>query len=175
MEERPSTARLALKWGVIWGVSSIVYMTIVYVTGQFTNNTLNWLSSILFAVTFVALAMREYRTLNSGFLNYGEGVSLGTLTSVVTGLISTTYNFIYTTFIDPTIREQIREQIRARAEEQGMSDAQINQTLEVSDMFQTPGITFFLGVLGAGLTGLIVSLIVAAFLRQNKPFTDFPQ
>ena len=174
MEERPSTAQLALKWGLISGVASILYTTVIYLTGQFTNSSLNWLS-IIFPITFIVLAMRDYRTLNGGFMTYGEGVSLGTLTAVVAGLLSMIYNFVYTTFIDSTIQDQIKDQLRAQYEERGLSDEQIDQALAMTEKIQTPGITFFLGVLGAGLTGLIISLIVAAFMRRNKPFADFPE
>ncbi|GAB3260534.1 hypothetical protein GCM10027347_24900 [Larkinella harenae] len=172
MEEKPSTARLALKWGLISGVIFMIYTTAINVTGQFTNTVLPWLS-LGISIVIIVMAMREYRTLNGGFMSYGEGVGLGSLLSVVGALVSVTYNFIYMTFIDPTIRQQTLDKVREQLEDRGMSDEQIEQALEMSEKFQSPGLQFVFGILAAGFFGLIISLIVAAFIRRNKPFSDF--
>ncbi|MFD1140612.1 DUF4199 domain-containing protein [Larkinella insperata] len=173
MEEKPSTARLALKWGLISGVVFMVYTTIINLTGQFANQSLSWLS-LPISVAIIVLAMREYRTLNGGFMSFGEGVSLGTLVSVISGLISITYNQIYTSFIDPTIRQQIMDNAREQLESRGMTDEQIDQAMEFTEKLQSPGLQFLIGVLVAAFFGVIISLIVAAFMRRNKPpFPDF--
>jgi uncharacterized membrane protein len=168
MEEKPSTARLALKWGLISGVIFMVYTTIINVTGQFTNQVLPWLSLVI-SIAIIVMAMREYRTLNSGFMSYGEGVSLGTLLSVISGLVSVTYNLIYTTLIDPTIRQQTLDKVREQMEERGMSDDQVEQAIEMTQKFQSPGMLFLFGILAAAFFGLLISLIAAAFIRRNKP------
>ncbi|GAB3340950.1 hypothetical protein GCM10027299_54790 [Larkinella ripae] len=173
MEEKPSTARLALKWGLISGVIFMVYTTAINVTGQFTNTTLPWLSLVI-SIVIVVMAMREYRALNGDYMSYGEGVGLGTLLSVVSAMVSFTYNFIYTTFIDPTIRQQTLDKVREQMEERGMPDDQIEQAMEMTEKFQSPGLQFLFGILAAAFFGLIISLIVAAFLRRNKPDSGFP-
>jgi len=172
MQETPSTARVALKWGLIAGVVSMIYSTALYMTSQFTNNALTWLA-LLISVTFIVLAMREFRTLNGGFMTYGEGVGLGTLVATISGMLSATYSYFYMNFIDTTIMQQIMDQSRVKMEEQGMSDDQIEQALEVSQNFMSPGLTFLFGVLGSVFFGLILSLIIAAFMRRNKPFAEF--
>ncbi|WP_128544349.1 DUF4199 domain-containing protein [Larkinella soli] len=171
MEEQPSTARLALKWGVISGVISMVYTTALYISGQFTNTALTWLSLVI-SVVLIVMAMREYRSLNNGFMSYGEGLSLGTLLTVIGALIATTYNFIYTTFIDTTIRQQVLDQARANMEDQGMSDEQVEQAIELAQRLQSPGLQFLFGILVSAFFGLLISLVVAAFLRRNKPFGE---
>lgn len=171
MQESVSPARVALKWGVIMGVAYMIYSTILYLTGQFANAALGWLS-FLISIVFLYLAMRDFREQNSGFMSYGEGVSVGTLTSVVAGLISATYGLVYTSFIDPTIPEQMAEKMQEQYEAQGLSDEQIEQTMEMMSWVQSPGMTFLFGVLGAAFGGLIISLIIAAFMRRNKPVFD---
>ncbi|WP_421826427.1 DUF4199 domain-containing protein [Larkinella sp.] len=173
MEEKPSTARLALKWGLISGVIFMVYTTAVNVTGQFANTVLPWLSLVI-SVTMIVMAMREFRTLNGGFMSYGEGVSIGTLVSVISGLISVTYNLIYTSFIDPTIRQQILDNAREQMENRGMPDEQIEQAMEFTEKLQGPGLQFLIGILVAAIFGALISLIAAAFIRRNRPpFSDF--
>lgn len=151
----------------------MIYTTAVNLTGQFSNQALSWLSVVI-SVTITILAMREYRTLNGGFMSFGEGVGLGALVSVIGGLISITYNQIYTSFIDTTIRQQMLDNAREQLESRGMTDEQIDQAMEFTEKLQSPGLQFLVGIFVAVLFGVIISLIVAAFMRRKKPpFPDF--
>ncbi len=168
MNEQPSTAKLALKWGAIIGVASILFSTILFVTDQVQNRAISWISYLIIIVGLV-LAMREYKQRNNNYMSYGEGVSLGALTSAVAGLLSSMYSVIYLTFIDPTMMQRAMEKMRDQYEEQGMDDAQIERIMEMSQNFQSPGILFIFGILGTILMGVIFSLVIAAILRRNKP------
>ncbi|MBO0951653.1 DUF4199 domain-containing protein [Fibrella forsythiae] len=168
MEEKPSTASLALKWGGITGIALVVYSTLLYTIGGMANTALTSIVYVIIAVGLV-LGIREFRTLNGGFLSIGEGVGLGALTAAVSGIISSAYSVIYTTVIDPSVREQILNQVRAKMEEQeNLTDEQIDQALEISQKFQTPGLQFMFGILGSILVGVIFSLIISAIMRRKK-------
>lgn len=168
MNEKPSTAKLALKWGAIVGVASILLSTILFVTDQTGNQGFSSLIYLLIIAGLV-MAMREYKGLNENYMSYGEGVSLGALLSAVAGLISSTYSVIYMTFIDATVMQRTMDKVREKYEEQGMDDAQIDKVMEMSQQFQSPGILFIFGVLGTIFLGTIFSLVIAAILRRNKP------
>ncbi|MFC5412000.1 DUF4199 domain-containing protein [Larkinella bovis] len=173
MEEKPSLARVALKWGLISGVIFMVYTTIINVAGLFTNQSMQWISLVI-AIAVAIMAMRDYRALNGGFMSYGEGVGLGTLLSVISGLVSITYSLIYTNFIDTTIRQQMLDNAREQLESRGMSDEQIDQAMQFTEKLQSPGLQFMVGVLFSAIFGVLIALVVAAFLRRNKPtFPDF--
>jgi hypothetical protein len=117
--------------------------------------------------------MREFRTLNGGYLTISEGVGLGALSTAISGFISATYNVIYTTFIDTGIMEQMQNQARASLEDQGnLTDEQIEQTLDIMQKFQSPGLLFLSGILGSILVGVVFSLIISAFMRR-KPDHPF--
>ena len=168
MTEKPSTARLALKWGLITGVAVIVYSTLLFTLGGMDNG---WLALPGYAIIIggLTLGIREFRLLNGGYLSIGEGVSLGTLQAAVSGLLSSIYNAIYTTLIDPGVGERILNQARARLEEQGrLTDEQIEQAIDITQRYQTPGFQILFGVLGSVLIGLIVSLIISAIMRRKK-------
>ena len=172
MHERPSTARLALKWGLITAVALIIFSTLLYTLGQTANSGLTTIIYVIMAAGLF-MGIREYRTLNGGYLSIGEGMGLGTLLAAVSGLISSTYSILYTTFIDPSVTELIQNQTRAQLEDQGkLTDEQIEQTMEVMQKFQSPGLQFMAGVLGAIFIGAILSLIISAIMRRknNNPF-----
>jgi hypothetical protein len=54
-------------------------------------------------------------------------------------------------------------------EKRGMDDSQIDQAMELSQKFMSPGIVFVMGVFGYIVMGFVISLIVAAIIRKEKP------
>ncbi len=168
MEEKTSTARVALKYGALSAVVIMVYSTILYVSGLSQNKVL---SSLSFLVMIVAIvwAMKDFREKNKGFMSYGEGLGLGALTSAVMGLLSSAFTMFYIQFIDNNLLAQGMDQVREDMEKRGMDDAQIDQAMELSQKFMSPGVVFVMGVFGYLLMGFIVSLIISAILRRDKP------
>ena len=167
MQEKPSTARIALKWGGILGLVLIVYSLVLFLTGTFGDSRLGWVSTVL-SIGGLVLAMREFRTQNRGYMAYGEGVGVGTLTAAISGLLSALFTTFYTTIIDPNVMQQMIERVRVQYEERGMSDEQIDQAMGFVERMQSPGITFAIGVIGAALFGLLLSLIIAAIMRRKR-------
>ncbi|MDB5240644.1 MAG: hypothetical protein JWP57_1269 [Spirosoma sp.] len=168
MNDDVSSARVALKWGLITGVALIVYSTLLNVLGQMTNG---WLTVVVYVIIVVGLVlgMREFRSLNGDYLTFGQGMGLGALLSAVAGMISSTYNVLYNTVIDPGLQERFMNNMREQLEDQGkLSDDQIDQAMKISKMFQSPGLQFVAGIFGSILVGVFLSLIVAAVLRRHK-------
>ena len=168
MQEKVSTARVALKYGIITAVVVIVYTTILNLVGLGQNQGATSVA-FLFLIGGLILAMREYRTQNGGFMSFGEGLGLGTLLSAIVGLLGSTFSLFYLQFIDNTILQQSLEKARDDMERRGLDDAQIEQALEMTEKFMSPGFLFIIGVLAYVFFGFIFSLIVAAVMRRNKP------
>jgi Protein of unknown function (DUF4199) len=168
MEQQPtSTARVAIKWGLITGVASVIFTTILFVSGQAANSALSWLG-VLISVATMVYAMKEFRTENNGFMSYGQGLGVGTMMSAVGGFISTTYTYIYRTFIDPNIMQEIMDKVRQDLEARSMSEDQIESAMSMSEKFSSPGLGFVFGILGAIFVGFILSLIISAILKKDK-------
>ncbi|RYU96249.1 DUF4199 domain-containing protein [Emticicia agri] len=170
--ENPSTARIALKWGVIASVVVIIYTVVLYMTSLHKNPTLGYISFV-FLLGAIVFAIKEYKTLNNNFLSFGEGLGVGTLTSAVTGLISSIFSFVYIMFIDTTIPQQIADMQREQLESRGMTAEQVEQAMEMASKFASPGLIFIFGVLGYIFFGFIWSLIVSAIFKKDKPEMNF--
>lgn len=168
MEEKVSTARVALKYGVLVSVVIMVYTTIINVAGLSQNPVFSSLQFI-FIIVAIVLAMKNFRAENNGYMAYGEGLGLGTLLSAVMGLLVSAFSTFYNRFIDNTIIPQAMDKVRADMERKGLDDAQIDSAVEMAQKFSSPGIMFIFGVFGTIITGFIISLIVAAILRKEKP------
>lgn len=167
--EKPSTAKLALKWGAITGVALMLFSTGLYLTSATPNQFIGLLLYVIFAVGLV-LSMREFKRENTNYLSYGEGLGLGLQTGAVAALISTMYSVLYTSVIDPTMMERVINEMRDKLEDQGnLSDDQIEQSLSIMQAMQGPGIQFITGILWLVFIGFVFSLVIAAVLRRNKP------
>ncbi|GAB3541351.1 DUF4199 domain-containing protein [Spirosoma fluminis] len=168
MNDTTSTARVALKWGLITGLGLVVYSVILYTLDL---TAIPWLGALIYVLLIVGLilGMREYRSANSGYMSYSEGLSIGALLSAIAGFLSSAFSVFYTTIIDPGFQERLYDQMREQMEEQGkLSDEKIDSMMEMTQKFQGPGITFFFGIFWFVLIGVILSLIIAAVMRKNK-------
>ncbi len=167
MNEEPSVARVALKWGAILGVVSIVFSLVLFMTNTVGNTSIGSIS-YLFTIGALILAMREFRTLNGGFMRYGQGLSLGALTAGISGLLSSIFSVFYMTVIDTGVMDRMIETQRDKAEASGLSDEQIDAQMKIVEMFQSPGLLFVFGVIGSIFMGFLFSLVIAAIMKKEK-------
>ncbi|GAB3513839.1 DUF4199 domain-containing protein [Emticicia fontis] len=166
--EKPSTARIALKWGIITAIIVIIYSVVLYMTALFKNNALTYVS-FLFLLGGIIFGVKEYKSLNSGFMSFGEGLGVGTLMSAVTGLIASIFSFVYIMFIDTTIPQQMSDLQREQMESRGLTQEQIDQTMEMMGKFMSPGMLFIFGVLLYIFFGFVWSLIISAIFKKDQP------
>jgi hypothetical protein len=171
MENQTTTTRTALKWGVIFGVITVLYNTSIYVSGQIGNKNLGYIIYLIIGLG-VYFAISDFKKENQGFLSFGQGLGLGTMMSTIMGLISSFYSFAYMKFIDSTLNEQMLKKIEQEMEKQGTPDDQIEKGMEFMKMVMNPGILFITGLLFVVFLGFILSLIVTAIIKKDKPVFD---
>ena len=170
--EKPSTARIALKWGIVSAVMIIVYTVALYISGLFKTPALSWIPFI-FLLFGIVMSLREFKLMNTNFINFSEGLGLGTLMSAVCAIIASIFNYTYITFIDTTILQQMRELQIEQLEQQGLSSEQIEQAMEMASRFATPGLTLLFSMIVYVICGFIFSLVISAIIKNSKPELDF--
>lgn len=168
MQQEPSTARIALKYGVITAVASIVYTTILILAEKNQNQGLTSLGLLILVVGMV-YAMREFKAENTGYMSYGQGLGIGTLIAAISGLLNSTFIMFYTQFIDTNLMQKSLDTAREDMERRGASDTQIDAGVQFLEKMMLPGIMFATGIFFSIFIGFIISLIVAAILRRNRP------
>lgn len=167
--EKVSSARIALKWGLIYGIIGIVYNTIAYNTGLWKNWIIGLLAILILLFSTLYLAFNEYKTLNSGFMTFKEGLGLGMLTITTGGILSVLFDNFYRQYIDPSLLEQQIEMMTEQYESMGLSEAQIEEAVQKIEISAGSGLGFLWGVLGAIFVGFIASLIMSAIMKKDKP------
>ena len=102
-------------------------------------------------------------------LSYGQGVGAGVLISLYSGLMSGVYSYIHFKFVNPDFFSYQMEMIRAKWTAAGMNSTQIEQAEAMTGKFMGPVITAIATPFMAVFFGLILSLIIAAFLKRPAP------
>lgn len=168
MENQTTTSRTALKWGVIIGIVNILYSTATMVSGQIGNQALGYIVYLIIGVG-IYFALNDFKKENFGFISFGQGLGLGTMMSAIVGIISSFYSFAYMKFIDSSIPDSILKNAEREMEKKGLPDDQIEQAMEYSKMFMSPGFMFVVGVFFMIILGFVLSLIIAAIMKKDKP------
>ena len=170
----PSTARIALRYGLYAGLAAIIVSTVLNLTGLSFNKVVGYfriLISLGIAVAAIVYACKEFRAANGGYLSLGQAIGLGTLLSAVSGLLSGLFTTIYVTVIDPSFVEKTLDNARTQMEEQGqLSEEQIDQAMEISRPFTEwlLNFSFVTGPIFGALVGLILSLIIGAIMKKDR-------
>lgn len=170
--EKPSTARIALKWGILVAVLIIIYTVALYISGLFKTPALSWIP-FAFLLFGIVMSLREFKLINNNFISFSEGLGLGVLMSAVCAIIASMFNYVYINFIDTTILQQMRELQIEQLEQQGLSSEQIDQAMEIVSSYATPGLTFLFSMIVYVICGFIFSLVVSAIIKNTKTELDF--
>jgi hypothetical protein len=170
--EKPSSAKVSLKWGIISSMISIVFTTIAYNTEIWKQNVWMFIFGIISGFVLTYFCLKEFKTQNQGFMTFGEGFGLGVLVSTVSSILSMTLDFIYKKFLDESLNQKILNFTEESLEARGTSPEQMEEILKKTIEFQNSGLAFLFGILFLIFIGAIISLLVSAILYKNKPVFD---
>jgi hypothetical protein len=167
-EKGATVSSVAIKYGLLVGLISVVFSLILFLTQQNTNTALGWISYVILIVGIV-LAYREFKRSNSGFMSYGQGLGIGTLIGTVTGVLSAIFVYIYIAFVDSDLLERTRETQILEMERRNMSDEQIDQAMEMTAGLFGPGFMALTALIGTIVLAFLFSLVIAAIMRNSRP------
>lgn len=166
--EFPTTKSVAKKWGIISGLTAVVFFLIIDLAGLAGNQSVSWLWYLVFIV-LVVMGHKEFKSEGDGYMSYGQGLGIGTLTGVFSALISNIFFFIYVSFISSGFIEVIKEKQIMDMQDRGMSDAEIEQAMGFSEFFMTPVAMSIMGFVFTVFFCFLVSLIVSIFTKNQAP------
>lgn len=171
MENKSTVVQVGIKYGLITGVIVIVYTVLLYLIGEAMNMWLGFLSFI-FIITLMIFGMKEYKRNQEGYLEFKEGLAIGTLIVAISSLLSQIFNYVYMNFIDPSMIEQIGERTREMMEKFGMDEDKIEQAVTEAQSKMASPLSILWGILGALVMGFIISLIISAIMQNKRSEID---
>ena len=163
-----STSSVALRYGLLTGLVSIIISFVINVA-HLEATPAKWLASLVL-VAGIVLAQRFYKLHNAGYMSYGQGMGISMLLSLVVGVLSSIFTYVYVTVIDTDIINRIMEKTRSDMESRGgISDEEIDRAMQMTTKFMTPGYMSVMVVVLSLLSGLLIGLVVSAFIKHSKP------
>ena len=170
MEDKVTVSQIGMKYGIILGLVFIVVGMII----QFMNldfevmQKISYINYILLIAALV-LAHKAFKDGGDGFMTFGQGLGTGMLISVISGVLSSVFSYIYIKFIDDSMLTQIYDAQVQKLEAQGMDDQQIENTMKIASKFMSAEMIPVWGILGMVVMGLIISLLVTLFTKKSNP------
>jgi hypothetical protein len=161
-----------VRYGLIGGLLLIILsLSTIIFDLQFSSlmtSALIGLAVYAIVIIFIVVGVKHHRD-NSlgGYISFGRAFVTGTLIGILAALVNQVFNIIYN-FIDPGYMERVTETMLEMYEEQGLSEAQLQ---EIADRMSDPNSLSNIAI-GLGMFlifAAIISLIVAAVLKRERP------
>jgi hypothetical protein len=158
--------------GLLISLVLIVLSVIVIITNQYQNQVWNIISIAVF-VGGVVWACVSYSKQMDANVTFGNVFSHGFKASAAIAVLQALWLFLAISFFFPSMLDAIGDAQRVAMEKKGMSDDDIEKSMEMAAKFTKPmmiaGSAFMSLLIGA-----IASLIGAAIAKKN-PNTSMPQ
>lgn len=169
--EKMSSGKVALNYGLILGVVLIVYSLILYLVDVPLESLqyANWVG-YLFTIVAMVMGIKAYRDKYAGgFITYGKSFSMGFLIALYAAIIGAIYGFIYFSYINPGIIQEMMDLRVAEMWEQNpeMTDQQFEMAESWMKRFMSPIAMVVMGFIENVVISLIISLIVSIFMQKK--------
>jgi hypothetical protein len=156
-----STLKAGLGIGVLCGF----WEFIMAMTGWITHPSL---MKLFYLVILIQVAVLIWGLKQSAAAkSYGGQVLTGTVMSGIAGAFLFVFSLLLTTVLFPNLIGEMRVVQSGILREAGRTEAEISASLRL----QTPLIQAFMGLAGTVVTGILASLVIAAFARKKDGVT----
>jgi hypothetical protein len=167
---RQSVASVALRFGLILGIVSILVAVIKFsfMENPMDNDWVNTIINLGLGVAGVVFAHKYFKDKGNGYMSYGQGLGIGVLVIGISTILTAIFLFVYFNYIDPSVWEGMFDQIREKMEAQNQQDEAIEMALSITRKMFWPIV-----LISGFFWGLIIGLIVSIFTQNKEPETAF--
>lgn len=167
-----SLKKIALNFGVLLALLSIALQVISFVLDAHIDRPW-WLTVLQLAISIGVLVygIKAYKTENAGFLTIGQALKTGVAISLVAGIITVIFNYIFINYIDPDFIQKTLDFSRETMinDYPNLSEEQIDSSLEISKKLMSPTIMSGIAILSTLFFGFIISLVAGLIMKKNPP------
>ena len=166
-----STKSIALNYGLLLGFVTIGISVITYMVDMPLKT--GWISGVAgigVMIALIVLGIKKYKDGNNGYLSLIEGLKVGLAIAVIGGIISSLYQLVFLSYIDPEYITRVQElQLEKMLEEKpDMSDDQVQMIQDMGSKFSSPWISFAGALIGNMFFGFIFALIGSLILKKDE-------
>lgn len=169
MEEKStSTFKFALTYGLITGAAIIVVALIFYVLEVPRESPIQYASYLVYIAGMIWGANVYKNEYGNGFLSYGKAFGISYLIGILAAIIGSIYAFIYIKYIDPSVITESLAAAEQRLLDQDMSDADIDNALEITERFMNPMIMAIMAFVMNAIILAVIGLITSIFVKKEE-------
>ena len=166
MDEQLTTGQVAKKWGLIYGLITAI-VALVPLIIEYQSSWLGFIN-IPIAITMYALAAREFKNENGGYMTFGEGFKISMVAALICAVLRNALYYAYVKLIDPTVIGRMQDAMQDAWRQQGMSEQEIEQAQGFTAGFSNPEVVAIMGVIFVILGGLVWGSIVSAVVKNDS-------
>jgi hypothetical protein len=141
--------------------------TIQYLAGLYISFIFSILAGSLFIAGLVWI-IRDFReNYLNGWLSYGDGVRIGSISSLAAGFLFGAFMLLLVLVIDKSYIDEYLIQTQEMMESSGIPDEDIEKTMDQLQEGSNPWAYGYGPIMQYGITGLLISLVASIFLRKD--------
>ena len=151
--------------GVLLGVLCGAWMFVVGFTGWYRDEVMQNMFFLVVLIEIAVLVGGLRQT--AATRGYGGQVGAGMLISIIAGVIIFGASILFTAVVFPDYFNELRAIQTEMLRHQGRGEEEIANMMAATAPMQTPVMNALTGFVATIVTGLISSLIIAAFVRRK--------
>jgi len=164
-----------MMYGAFSGLASFILAIVLYMLNKNPLGPVSWLGFWI-PILFLVIGIQHHRDKDlGGYISYGRGVGTGVLITLFLSIVFCVLIYGFATFIGTDILEGFKQDTFEGLEKAKpyMGDTLYEQAVEETEKLTVGGMVlgeFQRKILG----GIIMSLIIAAFMRKQKSIFEQP-
>ena len=169
----PSSAKVAIKWSLIYVLVAIVITYAIEIAKLGVNSPVKYVTYVVLII-FLLLAQKEHRDKLGGYIKFGDAFVTGLLYGIFAGLLTAVFVYLYLAILSPEVFAQALDQQRqAMADSGKMSGDQIEHAMDIAKKYG-PILGAIVTVFMYAILGVIIGLIGAAILKKEPSIYNTP-
>ena len=157
-----------VKAGIALGLLVGVWMFVLGATGWYKDPDMAWLFNVGAILIEIGVLVWGLRQTAAAGRRYGGQILAGLSICLVGGLIIVLVSIFWSGVVFTDVFDEMSIMLADKMTDQGLSEQEIEDALAMTAFTRTPLAQALFGLIGTLVTGLIISLITAAFVRNKS-------
>lgn len=167
-DNKNSIYKNAANYGLILGLAIVIYTLILHFLGAGQNRFAGW-ATFVFTAVAVYVGTKSFRDkMQEGYISFGKALGSGMLIVVFASLIQSVFTYIFFAYLSPESMQDMFVAMEEAMLETGTPEDQIEMSVEMMKSFTSPMSLAITGIFTSAFVGLIISLVIAAFVKNEK-------
>ena len=170
--QKITTAKTALNFGLILGGISLVYsLMLFFLDMHYQGETATSLIGYALLIGLVLWAIMHFKKNNDGYISLSEALKTGVGTALISAIIVCIYTIVMIQYLDPEFLDKSIEYQKQKMlqENPEISVESVNKMFDMQKEFSGPFIISGFIIIFNLFFGFIISLIVGLIVKKSKP------